>query len=287
MGTSNLFANLKRAVESLGLTVDQTRYAIAFGARETTTGWRAVTHGTSTIEMPILPRSAALAALRAGVYARHNWTGWTLTAVVEGDMVKDADNVYYEVLSVEKVQVGDMLFYYECELSKMPMYQAEPAALTWSLTRPDDPRKRTKVFIDTYIRDAQVTKDDDSTQATWACIFNDPPYHLSHEFRAASTPVQGLYVNGMPESIPWMDVDQVPCRYEENVPIHICTVNSTACTGTALQWKMEAELRYQCEQQPTGSQRALNRRSDLSRDLGGMWLYDTLFTLSYVRDITT
>lgn len=286
MPTSNLFANMKRAVESLGLSVDQTRYAIAFGSRDSTNGWRAVTHSTSTIEMLIVPRAVATTVLGAGVYARHDLTGWTLTAVVEGDMVKDADNNYYEVLSVKKVQVGNMLFFYECGLAKMPLYEAEPAATTWSKTRPKDPRERTKVYVDTYVRDAQLTKDNDSTQATWACIFSDPPYHLSHEFRAASSPVQGLYVVEMPRSKPLLDLDQVPYGYDESVPIHICTVNSTSCTGTALNWKMEAEMRYVCENNPTGSQRSFDFSAKHNRDLGGMWLYDREFMLNYRRNIT-
>jgi len=145
-----------------------------------------------------------------------------------------------------------------------------------------------KTYIDTYARAAQITKDDDSTAATFATIWENPPYPLEQgEFRHTTTPVFGLYVIGEPNTTAIMDFDQIPSHYAEVVPVHVCTVNSADCAGKTLQWKMIAELQYVCEQNPTGSQIGMERREPNDRMVGSVWMYDTPFILSYVRDPTT
>lgn len=259
---------------------------VATGANVYTTGWRAVTYPTSTIKMVIRPQGSIFNFMRTGLYASEGALGLTDDTVKLGDQIKSSDNRYYTIKGLEKHYWLNKFVFWKATMSEQTMWQAAPGALTWTLTRPEDPRNRTKTYIDTYIRDAQVTKDNDSTQALWACIFSEPPYPTVQEFRAASNPVFGLYVVEMPESTALIGHDQVPGRYLENVPIHIMTVDSTACTGTALQWKMEAELRYVCDTYPEGSQRKLNFSRKLDRVVGGEMLYDRLFNMSYMRGIT-
>lgn len=229
------------------------------------------------------PGTASIVSPSSGWYELTGHIGLTDTAVVIGDQILKS-SIYYDIQSVVPVRTGTTLQFYKCGLTELSLWQAVPGTLTWSLTRPNDPRERTKVYIDTYVRDAQITKDNDSTQALWACIFSEPPYPTTQEFRAASNPVFGLYVVEMPNSTPTMNHDLAPYGYDESVPIHIITVDSTACTGTALNWKMEAEMRYVCETYPEGSKRSFEFSRKLDRNLGDMWLYDRLFTLSYWRD---
>jgi hypothetical protein len=288
MSVTTFFDGLVVELESVeGASADVTLGTLTLGSREATTGWRAVTYPTSTIHMPVLPQGSTFNYMGVGLYAYENALGLTDDTVKLGDQIKTSDNRYYMIEGLQKQYWLNKFAFWKATLSEQPIWQAAPGTLTWSKTRPNDPRERTKVYIDTYVRDAQITKDNDSTQAAWACIFSDLPYPLTQEFRAASSPVQGLYVVEMPNSTPMMDVvTQAPYGYTERVPIHIVTIDSTGCTGTALNWKMEAELRYVCEQNPKGSYRLPYSSQKLDRELGGMWLYDRLFILIYERDTT-
>jgi len=264
-----------------------TRRALSLGARLAWSGHRTKTFAETTIEVVIVPRGASQLAIIAGVYPVTDAIGLTADTVVVGDQIKDSANVYWDVETVEDVYWGDSFAYRQCNLNKAVMYQADPAATTWSKSRGSDPRYRTKVWMDGKLRATQITKDDDSTQADFAVMHNNPPYPISLEFRGSSN-MEGLYVIDQPNATPLRDGDQVIRDYEEHVPIHMLTVDSTACTGSALAWKMEAELRYISETYPEGSQRNLSaprRKADIN--LGGTILYDTEVVLSYTRDAST
>jgi hypothetical protein len=269
-----------------------TRRALSLGSRDSWSGWHAVSWSTSTIEMIIRPKGASHIPTLGGHYPKLDAVGYTDDAVSVGDQIYDAFSHYYTIEELEEELWGGSLEYYVCHLSKVSMYQADFSATTWTLTRPHDPRYRMKVWMDAYLRTAQITKNDDSTTADWACIFNDPPYHIDLEFRGSSN-MEGLYVIDQPESIPRIDaVTHAPYAYDEKMPIHIMTINSTGCTGTALQHKMEAELRYICETYPIPaaapySIRSMTVRRKRDIDIGGMRIYDTEYLLDYIRDVNT
>lgn len=285
---SELFTNVKNTIKRVeGATaLNVTRRALTFGSRDSWCGWRAVTWTTSAIEMVILTRGTSYAYLMPGFYPRLDAVAFTGTAVVAGDQILDAASDYWSIQTVQPVKVGSTVVCYACDLTYLSVYQADFAATTWTLTRGSDARYRTKLWLDAYARVAQITKDNDSTQASWATIFNEPPYTLKNEFRAASSPVQGLYVVDESNSTALVNHDLLTYGYLEHVPVHVCTVNSTACNGEALLWKMIAELRYVAETYPTGSLRLMESERKQDHDLGGMWLYDRVFTLEYERDKT-
>jgi hypothetical protein len=289
---SKFFARALRAFKRYGSS-DVTLGTLTLGSRVATgsgvytTGWRAVTYPTSTIPMIIVLRGSTFSFEKVGLYASEDVLGLTDSTVKLGDQIKSSDNRYFMIKGLEKYYRLNSFLFWKATMSELPLWQAAPGALTWTLTRSKDPRERSKTYIDTYVRDAQLTKDDDSTQAAWACIFSEPPYPVAQEFRAASNPVFGLYVVEIPNSTPGLDTDQIASEYEEHVPIHIITVDSTACTGTALNWKMEEELRYVCETYPEGSFRSLERRSKRTVNLPGLILYDSEFMMNYVRNVTT
>lgn len=227
-------------------------------------------------------------ALVAGVYPRLDAVGLTVDAFEEGDQVKDSTDVYWDIETIRPYYQGDSLVYYECDLNKAEMFQASFGTTTWSKSRGSDPRYRTKYWLETdspndIYRTSQITKDDDSTAAAFGVIFNNPPYPLHLEFRGSSN-MNGLIVIDQPTVTPLMDaLTHAPYGYEESVPVHIVTVDSTDCSGSALAWKMEAELRHACETYPTGSLRGLDRRGKTDTNLGGMILYDTEYTINYKR----
>lgn len=269
------------------VSFDVTRRALSLGSRDSWSGWRAKTWNETTIEMVIVLRGATQLALMAGFYPRLDAAGRTADVVAVGDQIKDANNDYWDVETVSDVYWGDSFVFRECDLTKSILYQDDFGSTTWSKTRGSDARYRTKYWMDQRLRPAQITKDNDSTTADFGVLFSNPPYPLELEFRGASN-MEGLFLIEQPTSRPLMDpLTQAPYGYDESVPIHICTVNSTGCTGTALQPKMEAELRYICETYPLGSMRSPGQGIPRNRELGGMWLYNTMITLNYRRDTST
>jgi len=268
-----------------------TRRALSLGARDSWSGWRAKNWSDpedpeSKIEMVIVKRGAHQLASLAGVYPVLDAAGLTADPVSVGDQILDKQNNYWDVETVQPHYWLDSFVYRVCNMNHARLYQADPGSTTWSKTRASDTRYRTKVWLETRLRDAQITKDDDSTEADYAVIFNEPPYPLHLEFRGDSD-MEGLFVIDQPASTPLHDADQIIRDYTDHVPIHVLTVDSTGCTGTALQHKMIAELQYIAETYPEGSQRGLERRNKHDRDLGGMWLYDAEYVLSYTRTAAT
>jgi len=142
-----------------------------------------------------------------------------------------------------------------------------------------DARQRTKVFLDSYLDNANLTKDDGETQVAFAVIFSQPNYPLQSEFRAAASPVDLLYCVGTPES----EGLPVGVGYIEHVPITIWCIDKTGITGTKLRWKAETELRRVCKEHPEGSLRTLDRMSDNEENLGSTVLYSVTYILRYKR----
>lgn len=284
MAVTTFFDEMVAELQTVeGASANVTLGTLTLGSREATTGWRAPTYPTSTIQMIVLPEGTNFSYMGVGLYAYENALGLTDDTVKLGDQIKTSDNRYFTIEGLQKQYWLNKFAFWKATLAELPEWQAAPGTLTWSKTRSADPRKQIKTFIDGKLRSAQITKDNDSTQATWACIFSEPPYPFHQEFRAASSPVFGLYVVEMPNSTPMMDYDLAAYAYTEHVPVHIVTVDSTACTGTALNWKMEEELRYALEQNPTGSYYLPRESAKLDHIMGGMLLYDRLFTLTYER----
>ena len=159
-------------------------------------------------------------------------------------------------------------------------YWSHPAPPELPVKRPaEDTRYRTKIYLETYLDAAYLTKDDDSTPAAYAVIYANPNYPLSREFFASLSPVDLLFCVDTPESVAL----PVGVGYIEHVPITIFTINKAGITGTKLRWRAEAELRYVIENYPIGSLRTLERMSDHEQNLGSTILYSVIYILRYKR----
>lgn len=287
---SNLWATIKKALAEVidSTTFNVTRREVSLGShatRDSWRGWRTKSYpveSQTTIDMVIVPKGATRLAAMAGFYPILDAAGRTADPVAVGDQILDSNGEYWDVEIVEKIYWGDSFVYRNVHMNKAIMYQADFGTATWDKTRARDPRYRTKDWM-TNLRATQITKDDDSTLATFAVMFNEPPYPLELEYRHPTSPVQGLYVIDEPNDTPIRSGDQIIRNYEAHVPIHIMTIDSTGCSGDALAHKMTAELQYTCETHSTGSQRNLLPRRKNDRELGGMKLYDRIYELSYVR----
>jgi len=144
-----------------------------------------------------------------------------------------------------------------------------------------DARQRTRTYLATYILDANLTHDDDLTQAAWISAFGLPDYPLSRVFKDKAVDV--IFSVGTASAKSMRDFRQYPYAYEEIVPIEIFAVDKTGITGTKLRWKAEAELRRISEAYPLASVRWISRVSDNEKKLGSQTLYSVKYELGYIR----
>lgn len=148
-----------------------------------------------------------------------------------------------------------------------------------------DARSNTKTYWDTHVRNSQLTKDDDYTQAGFAILYEEVNYPLVKEFRGVPS-VDLLLLVGIPVSTPFYGHDVKAYGYRERVPTMICCIDKTGITGTKLLWKTVAELRYVTENYPEGSLRSLEVMEPTTRNLGGVILHQQRVILDYRRGLS-
>lgn len=150
----------------------------------------------------------------------------------------------------------------------------------------DDPRDRTKDWLDTYLDNDNVNRDtDNEVPARMIVLYGDSDYPLLRVFNKPKN-VDLLFLVSKPDSQPLLSHDHVIYGYRESVPVKIMAVDKTGVDGLKLVWKGEAELRRIAETYPTGSLRLLRLSRDSKTRLGSTTLYSTEYKLSYVRDTT-
>lgn len=99
-----------------------TRRAITLGARDGTTGWRAITYSDTSINMLILNRTVSTRLLGSGGYVKVDAYGMTSDTVLVGDQIKTAGGLYYEVKAVQKRWRDDTVVRYDCDLTLLTLY---------------------------------------------------------------------------------------------------------------------------------------------------------------------
>lgn len=146
----------------------------------------------------------------------------------------------------------------------------------------DDARYRTKLWLDANLEDANLTKDNGTTEATFTVCYSDPPYPLLWLFSGLHFAIDLVYAVGVPES----EALPVGVGYVESVPVTIWCVDKIGITGTKLRWTAEDELRRVAETFPHGSLRTLTRMSDNEQYVGSTTLYSVTYVLKYKRYAT-
>lgn len=267
----------------MGLDPNVTLRSLSLGSRDATTGQREKSFSESTIKAVGTPRGATFSLQGVGVYAREDRLFTAAAPANIYDQILDGTK-YYEIKTKQQFKILDSHLFYAYQCSELPMWQGAVETATWK-TDPNDPRERTKTWIDSYIRNAQITKNDGATEASWACLFKNPLYPLALEYRGASN-MNGLYPVGQPVTTPLIDSDSTVYGYIEEIPIFTDTIDSTDCGGDQLLWKMEAELRYVFQNHPEGSYRGPQTRRPNLIDLGSTRLYEVESSLRYERDLT-
>jgi len=145
---------------------------------------------------------------------------------------------------------------------------------------PSDARYRTKVYLETYLLNANLTEDDDSTTVKFIVAYAFPDYPWLRVFQDKK--VSLVFAVGTPET----EALPVAVGYMENVPITVWCINKAGISGTKLRWKAEAELRRVAETYPVSSLRTLTRLTDNEKNLGSTVLYSVTYNLRYKRYVT-
>jgi len=277
------------------LTVDYTAtrcIPVFTPPRDPVTGW----WGLSWDETTTLDPVEIIGRGMQGFHTPAGYTGKIDYSMRCADPIEEGEHILWNGMRFhiefwKPEYTGDNFEFRDCALTYLPFYESTAAQATWPAT-PKDARQKVKEYLDLRIINdaaarARLTKDDGTTQAAIVAMFElEDLYHMRYEFRAAASPVQGIYAVGEPDAEPLFAASSSPWGYRENVPIHILTIDSTGCGGRLLQRKMLNELRRIVENFEIGSHcNLLNRRNE-GRSLGSMMLFDVKWTLKYERDLT-
>jgi len=260
-----------------------TRRELQLGAADTVTGWYAKAFAETTIEMAVIPRNMRSIALSAGFYPHYEVSGFHLDPVTEGDEIKDSFNNYYEVELTAPNPFGDSLVYYESSLTRLPIHYDMPTTYGTGATV-EDPRHRTKDYLDTYLLGANLKENDGATPATFTVCWADPPYPVKTVF--VTKGVDLIYSIGKGTSTPLVGGDKYAYGYKEKVPITVQAIDKTGISGLNLMWQGERELRRVVETYPLGSLRNLETATPKTQSLGSTTLYSVESLMDYQRNLT-
>ena len=153
----------------------------------------------------------------------------------------------------------------------------------------EDARQRTVRYIEAYDTPANITKNNDATQARIIKTYENPRYPLT---RVVFDPknVDGIITVGTPTSEALYDWKKEPYAYRETVPIYLDAFTKQGITADLLRWKMEQDIRNITELYPmlgaTGygsSVRLLNRMVPISRPFGLLKCSSVRYDLEYKR----
>ena len=260
-----------------------TRRELFLGAQDAITGWYAKSFVETAIEMAIQPKGAAPLALGAGWYPKHDLTGFTSNVVYEGDEIIDSNNKYYEIKEVQEWWQLDAFDHYQCGLTKLPMHYDAPATYGTGASV-EDPRHRTKDWIDGHINAVNLKEDNGTTNASYITCWANPPYPIKKVFVGKLVDI--IFSIDRGQSKQQVGHNKYAYAYNEKVPVEVFTIDKTGITGENLMWQGERELRRISEAFPLGSVRDFETMQPTTKSLGSTTLYSVKCVLNYTHDTT-
>jgi hypothetical protein len=227
--------------------------------------------------MMIVPRSMTSTALKCGVYPHYQVSGFHLDPCKEGDEIEDVTGNYYLIETIQPHYFGDSLVYYESNLHKLNIH-FDRYGIYGELTDPQDPRYRTKVWLDNYLNPDAI---DDSLTVMWEL----PEFPLNILMGHTGDTFAVIFCVGKPISTPLLGFKHTPYGYDETVPITIIAVDRTDVMGDKLLWQAESELRRIHEENPIGdgTARAFIDSPPRTQKIGGLIIYSVECRLQYLR----
>lgn len=124
MSTLDLWTKFIQKFKKTGADPDVTHYVLSLGSQHATTGIYTKSYAAgATIEMAIVGRATQTFLSGMGLFVRADAVGITDSAVSEGDEIKDASSTYYRVETVKPHYFGDVLIFYEAQLTHLPFHE--------------------------------------------------------------------------------------------------------------------------------------------------------------------
>ena len=140
-------------------------------------------------------------------------------------------------------------------------------------------------WFETHDTPANITKDDDATQASIIKQFDNPSYHIDRIFLPEFKNHDGIYTFLKCSMKPLHDWKHETYAYTERQPIKVNCITKQGITGEKLQWKMEKELRRVEATYPLGSRRNFSS-AEPTNDKIGLWdLNGITYYLDYTRAV--
>ena len=152
-----------------------------------------------------------------------------------------------------------------------------------------DARYRTKVYLDTYITDANLT-DDTPAALTNTVMYAYPPYPLELIFSDDYAGFGVVFFVDKPTSKARYSSSKSVYAYEESIPVHCHVMTKTNLTPELTLWKAETELRTILQTYPFAAEVSVREYGTVQTHTikeGSTVFYGFTFTLSYLRDITS
>lgn len=121
---STLYATVLAKLKAIEPTAsfNVTHYTLSLGDANASTGWFEETYSEgATIEVILVTKATQQTLTGSGFYVRLDTLALTLTAVAEGDKIKDANDLYYKVISVKPQPFGDVNVLYVADLTYLSM----------------------------------------------------------------------------------------------------------------------------------------------------------------------
>ena len=140
-------------------------------------------------------------------------------------------------------------------------------------------------WFETHDVPANITKDDDATQASIIKQFDNPSYHIDRIFLPEFKNHDGVFTFCKCSMKPLHDWKQETYATTERQPIKVNCITKQGITGEKLQWKMEKELRRVEATYPLGSRRNFSS-AEPTNDKIGLWdLNGITYYLDYTRAV--
>jgi len=253
---------------------------LSLGEADPITGWYEQLYTDSTVDMAIVQKEAQRFALNLGYWVSNDALGFTDTALAPYDLITDAFDRVWEIKTCKPQPTGNKIKFFVYDLKELPCYEPTPTYGTGASV--DDPRYRTKTWLDTYITGTNLKHNDGSTNATYITHWKDPPYVMDKVFWVKG--IDLCFSVGRGKSKPVIDSDHYCVGYEESISIFPSAVDKVGVSGENLMWQGERELRRIAEEQPLGSIRNFETMNPATVNLGSTTLYTVECVLYYERD---
>ena len=256
---------------------DVTLRTLTLGSQNAITGWYTRTYTPSTITMPIITKGLQSIGMGAGVEIRNDAVGFTTDAITIGDEAKDSASRYFEIIALNPQYDGGSLDFYMPDLHELPYHtDTRPAPAV----APTDIRYtiRTGLLAPAqYITNANITKDDGATPASWVSMFSGEDLPLRKIFLTKG--VDGVFTIGEADTLS----AELGIAFRGKYPIEAYAIDKTGITASLLTEKMMAEVRRVFKENPVGSMRGYDEEKSQQHVLGSTTVWTKKASIDYEK----